>query len=158
MTVDDVHFCTILNSCKCHKMISKLELLSVSQLQCETCFHMYIILLYTVSAFSLELLACCPKVTPAKKVEVAGASLNFTCVVDMSRSLPKYLSFKWFKKVNGTYLEIPDEQTHRQSGGTSVLKIKNAQTTPPNGNLYTCQMDYRGKIRNASSRVVVFSG
>lgn len=96
--------------------------------------------------------------SPKKKVDVAGASLDFTCAVDMSRSLPKYLSFKWFKKVNGTYLEIPDEQTYQKSGDTSVLMIKNVQPTPPNGTLYKCQMDYRGKIRSDYSHLVVFSG
>ena len=38
------------------------------------------------------------------------------------------------------------------------LMIKNAQTTPPNGSLYKCQIDYRGKIRSDYSRLVVFSG
>ena len=89
---------------------------------------------------------------------VAGASLNFTCVVDMPNSLPKYLSFKWFKKVNDNYLEIPDEQTHRKDGTTSLLMINNAQTTPPNGTLYKCQMDYRGKTQSDVLRLVVFSG
>ena len=95
---------------------------------------------------------------PEKKVVVAGASLDFTCTVEMPRSLPKYLSFKWFKKVNGTYLEIPDNQTYRMSGGTSVLMIENAQTTLPNGTSYKCQMDYRGKIHSGYSLLVVFSG
>lgn len=105
-----------------------------------------------------EIKTCCPKMSPRKKVVIAGASLDFTCAVDMSQSLPKYLSFKWFKKVNGTYLDIPVEQTYRKSGGTSVLMIKNAQTTLPSGTLYKCQMDYRGKIRSNYSRLVVFSG
>ena len=96
--------------------------------------------------------------SPKTKVVVAGASLDFTCEVDISRSLPKYLSFKWFKKVNGTYLEIPDDQTYRKSGGTSVLMIKNAQTTLPSGTLYKCQMEYRGKIHIGYSRLLVFSG
>ena len=114
--------------------------------------------IYTISTFSLEFKACCPKVSPEKKVVVAGASLDFTCTVEMSKSLPKYLSFKWFKKVNGTYLEIPDNQTYRKSGGTSVLMIENAQTTLPNGASYKCQMDYRGKIHSGYSLLVVFSG
>ncbi|XP_020626717.1 uncharacterized protein LOC110064055 [Orbicella faveolata] len=106
-----------------------------------------------------EVIPCCPKVSPRKKVVVAGASLNFTCVVDhMSKSLSKYLSFKWFKNVNGTYVKIPDEQTHRKNGSASVLMIKNAQTTLPNGILYKCQTDYRETIRSHYSRLVVFSG
>lgn len=108
--------------------------------------------------FSLEIQPCCPTVSPVKKVVVAGTSFNFTCVVDMSKSLPKYLSFKWFKEVNGTYLEIPDKQTHRKSGSTSVLMIKNVKTTPPGGTLYKCQMSYRGKTSSYRPRLVVFSG
>ena len=107
---------------------------------------------------SIEVRTCCPKVSPITKVVVAGASLDFNCTVKISRSLPKYLSFKWFKKVNGTYLEIPDEQTYRKSGGTSELMINNAQTTLPSGISYKCQMEYRGKIQSGYSRLVVFSG
>ena len=114
--------------------------------------------MYTIFTFSLEVKTCCPKMSPGIKVVVAGASLDFSCAVDMPKSLPKYLSFKWFKKVNATYLEIPDEQTYRKNGSTSVLMIRNAQTTPSNGTLYKCQMDYRGKIRSNYSRLVVFSG
>jgi len=98
-------------------------------------------------------------VSPTKKVVVAGESLEFRCEVGhMSNSLPKYLSFRWFKDVNGTYLKIPDEQTYRKSDSTSVLMIKNAQTTLPNGIAYKCQMDYREKKSNGYSRLVVFSG
>jgi len=113
----------------------------------------------TISTFSLEVIPCCPTVSPRKKVVVAGVSLEFTCVVDhMSNSLPKYLSFKWFKDVNGTYLKIPDKQTQRRNDSTSVLVIKNAQTTLSDGTAYKCQMDYRGKISSGYSRLVVFSG
>ena len=101
------------------------------------------------------------KVSPTKKVVVAGVRLDFTCAVDMSRSLPKYLSLKWFKKVNGTFLEIPDEQTHERSNetySTSVLVIKNAQTSPPSGFSYKCQMSYRDKITREHSSLLVFSG
>ena len=90
---------------------------------------------------------------------VAGASLEFFCVVrHMSNSLPKYLSFKWFKNVNGTYLKIPDEQTYRKNDITSVLMIESAQTTLPNGTAYKCQMDYRETISSGYSLLVVFSG
>jgi len=98
-------------------------------------------------------------VSPTKKVVVAGESLEFTCKVDhMSNSLPKYQSFKWFKDANGTYLKISDEETYRKSDSTSVLMIKNAQITLPNGTAYKCQMDYRGRISSGYSRLVVFSG
>ena len=99
--------------------------------------------------------------SPIIKVAVAGASLYFTCAVRMSKSLPKYLSLKWFKNVNGTYLEIPDEQMNQRSNetySTSELVIKNAQTSPPNGFLYKCQMSYRDQIHSDYLRLIVFSG
>jgi len=98
-------------------------------------------------------------VSPTKEVVVAGASLEFTCEVHhMSNSLPKYLSFKWFKDVNGTYLKIPDKQMYRKSDSTSALMINNTQITLPKGTAYMCQMDYRGRISSGYSRLVVFSG
>lgn len=107
---------------------------------------------------SLEVIPCCPEVTPVKKVVVAGTSINFTCVVDIKHSLAKYLSFKWFKEVGDTYVEIPVDQTHRKTDSSSVLMIKNAKTTPLGGISYKCQMSYRGTTSSYHPRLVVMSG
>ena len=95
--------------------------------------------------------------TPEKQVVTAGTSVNFICVVDISKSLAKYLSFKWFKKEGDTYVEIPEDQTHRRNESSSVLMIKNAKATPFGGTLYKCQLSYRGRTSNYHPRLIVMS-
>ncbi|KAL9972287.1 hypothetical protein ACROYT_G018570 [Oculina patagonica] len=105
-----------------------------------------------------EVIPSRPKVTPEKKVVVAGTSINFTCVVDIKHSFAKYLSFKWFKEEGDTFVEIPVDQTYRETDSSSVLMIKNAKTTPLGGTSYKCQMSYRGKTSRYYPRLVVMSG
>ena len=95
---------------------------------------------------------------PASKVVVAGTSVSFTCTVDLSKSLVKYLSFKWFKKEGDTFVEIPAEQTRRHNDSSSVLMIKNAKTTPLGGILYKCQISYKGRTSSCHPRLAVMSG
>ena len=96
--------------------------------------------------------------TPANKVVVAGTCVNFICVVDLSKSLVKYLSFKWFKEEGDTYVEIPAEQTRRHNDSSSVLMIDHAKTTPLGGILYKCQISYRGRTSSYRPRLAVMSG
>lgn len=106
-------------------------------------------------------MACCPTVTPKSKVIEAGTSMNFTCKVAVERSLRKYLTFKWFKEDSGTYVEVTDSETHRETVNSfehSVLTIKNPKPTPQSGILYKCQISYRGRMDSYRPRLKVVSG
>ena len=89
-----------------------------------------------------------------------GSNMNFKCHVTLRKStntvLKKYLVFKWYKKENGTFVEVPDSETSRHNGSTSVLIIKNAKATPKGGVLYKCEILYRGRKSSfAGPRLVV---
>ena len=101
-------------------------------------------------SLSVEVIPCCPDVIPQKKVMSTGSNVNFICHVTLlfnsrETALKKYLVFKWYKKEDGTFVEVPDGETSRHNGSTSVLIIKNAKATPKGGVSYKCEILYRGR-------------
>ena len=102
-------------------------------------------------SLTVEVIPCCPDVIPQTKVMSTGSNINFTCHVTLrikdsrNTALKKYLVFKWYKEEDGTFVEVPDGETSRHNGSTSVLIIKNAKATPKGGILYKCEILYRGR-------------
>ena len=81
-------------------------------------------------------------ITHPIKVIATGESTNFTCKVDMSNSILKYLTLEWYMREGDDYTAVPEIETQRKASSL-ILMIQNAKATVTNGTSYKCQMYYR---------------
>lgn len=89
-----------------------------------------------------------------------GMSASFLCrvAIENYNAFGKYLTFKWFKREGGSYVNVPASETYRKDDSTSVLKITNAKATPKGGISYRCEMFYRGRTSHFNGPRVAVHG